>query len=96
MQRKLTNVHLAKILRKLRDQTRDDAIVYLKGILPNSSKFVSLISEYFEYYEALDFDQWCDMIAFILADTAGYRQLCEVLLKTSWCLLSRGKTKQCS
>ena len=52
-----TNVHLAKILRKLRDQTRDDAIVYLKGILPNSSKFVSLISEYFEYYEALDFDQ---------------------------------------
>ena len=76
-----TNVDLAKMLRKLRDESRDDALVYLKGILPIFSKFAPLISEYFEYYEALDFDQWCDMIADILADTVGYRQFCEALLK---------------
>jgi len=84
-----TNVDLAKILRKLRDESRDDAIVYLKGILPIFSKFVPLISEYFEYYEALDFDQWCDMIADILADTVGYRQLCEALLKMDEDILQR-------
>lgn len=76
-----TNDELAKRFRNLRDETRNDAIVYLKGILPISTKFVSCISEYFEYYEALDFEEWCDMIADILEETTGYRQLCEALLK---------------
>ena len=76
-----TNDELAKRFRNLPDETRNDAMVYLKGILPISTKFVSCISEYFEYYEALDFEEWCDMIADILEETTGYRQLCEALLK---------------
>ena len=76
-----TNDELARRFRILRDETRNDAMVYLKGILPISTKFVSCISEYFEYYEALDFEEWCDMIADILEETTGYRQLCEALVK---------------
>ena len=76
-----TNNKLAKRFRNLRDETRNDAMVYLKGILPISTKFVSCISEYFEYYEALDFEEWCDMISDILEETTGYRQLCEALLQ---------------
>ena len=76
-----TNDELAKRFRNLRDETRNDAMVYLKGILPISTKFVSGISEYFEYYEALDFEEWCDMIAEILEETTSYRQLCETLLQ---------------
>ena len=76
-----TKTELARRFRKLRDETRNDAMVYLKGILPISTKFISSISEYFEYYEALDFEEWCDMIADILEETTGYRQLCEALLK---------------
>lgn len=76
-----TKTELARRFRKLRDETRNDAMVYLKGILPISTKFVSSISEYFEYYEALDFEEWCEMIADILEETTGYRQLCEALLK---------------
>lgn len=76
-----TNDELATRFRKLRDETRNDAMVYLKGILPICTKVVSSISEYFEYYEALDFEEWCDMIADILEETIGYRQLCEALVK---------------
>ena len=76
-----TNDELATRFRKLRDETRNDAMVYLKGILPICTKVVSSISGYFEYYEALDFEEWCDMIADILEETTGYRQLCEALVK---------------
>ena len=71
----------AKRFRELRDKTRDDAMVYLKGILPTSTKFVASISEYFEYYEALEYEEWVDMISDILEETVGYRGLCEAVLK---------------
>jgi len=76
-----TDHELARRFRELRDKTRDDAMVYLKGILPTSTKFVASISEYFEYYEALEYDEWVDMIKDILEETVGYRGLCEALLK---------------
>lgn len=76
-----TSTEASQKFRKLRDDTRNDAMVYLKGILPISTKFVSSISEYFEYYYALEYEEWCEMISDILEETIGYRQLCEALLK---------------
>lgn len=76
-----TNDKRAEKFRKLRDNTRNDVLVYLKGILPVSTKFVSSISEYFEYYIALDYKEWCDMLPDILEETTGYKQLCNALLK---------------
>ena len=76
-----TDTGPARRFRKLRDDTRNDAMVYLKGVLPLSTKFVASISEYFEYYEALDYKEWCEMLSDILEETVGYRELCETLVK---------------
>lgn len=71
----------ANKFRKLRDDTKNDAMVYLKGILPLSTKFVASVSEYFEYYEALDYNEWCEMLSDVLEETVGYRELSETLVK---------------
>ena len=76
-----TNGELAKRFREIRDKTRDDASVYLRGILAISAKFVASISKYFEYYEALDYEEWGDMISDILEEIVGYRGLCEAVHK---------------
>jgi len=76
-----TKAEASQKFRKLRDETRDDAMVYLKVILPLSTKFVSSISEYFEYYEALKFDEWCEAISDILEETVCYRQITEAVLQ---------------
>jgi hypothetical protein len=48
-----TSTDVSRKFRKLRDNTRQDAILYLKCHLPISTatKFVSSIKEYFEYYD---------------------------------------------
>lgn len=72
---------LAIKFNKLRDDTRNDAMTYLQVILPLSTKFVASISEYFEYYDALSYEDWCDMLPDILQETISYRELCETLVK---------------
>ena len=67
--------------RELRDATRNDAMIYLKGLLPLCTNYVSCISEYFEYYEALGFEEWCEMLSDILEETKAYKQLAETLVK---------------
>ena len=64
-------------LRNLRDDTRDAALVCLKDILPISTSFVSSVSDYFEYYDTMGYEQWCKLIPCILQKTIGYRQLSE-------------------
>lgn len=76
-----TNGELAKRFREICDKTRDDASVYLRGILAISANFVASISKYFEYYEVLDYEEWGDMISDILQKIVGYRGLCEAVHK---------------
>ena len=76
-----TNSKGARKFRELRDKTRNDAMVYLKGVLPLSTKVVSAISEYFECYEALEYEEWREMLSDILKETIGYREMCQALLK---------------
>ena len=80
--------------RKLRDDTRNDAMVYLKGILPLSTKFVSSISDFFDFYEALNFQEWCEKLSSIHEETVGYKQLCEALLKMHTDILVPLKKRQ--
>lgn len=89
-----SNSATAGKFRKLRDDTRNDAIVYLKGVLPLSTKFVTSISEYFEYYEALEFEEWKDMLSDILKETVGYRQLSEALVEMHESILVSLKKRQ--
>ena len=76
-----SNEKAAKEFRKLRDDTRNDAMVYLRDILPLITKFVRSISEYFEYYEALDYEEWSENLQDILDEVVGYRKHCEKLVK---------------
>ena len=76
-----SNEQPARKFRKLRDDTRNDAMVYLNCILPVSTKFISSISEYFEYYDALNYEEWCEMLPDILQETMGYKELCGTVLQ---------------
>ena len=76
-----TNSEGARKFRELRDNTRNDAMVYLKGVLPLSTKLVSSINEYFECYKALEYEEWLYMLSDILEETIGYRELCQALLQ---------------
>ena len=67
--------------RKLRDDTRQDAILYLNCHLPISTKFVSSIKDYFECYETLDYKEWCEMLADIRKETTTYKEVAQTLLE---------------
>ena len=56
-------------------------MVNLRGVLPLSTKLVSSINEYFECYEALEYEEWLYMLSDILEETIGYRELCQALLQ---------------
>ena len=56
-------------------------MVYLKGILPVSTKFVSSISEFFEYYDALNYEEWGETLPDILQETSGCKELCQTVLQ---------------
>lgn len=67
--------------RELRDDTRNDAMVYLRGVLPICTKFISNLQEYFEYYLALSFDDWSEYLDDIIADTSEHEEVADVLVK---------------
>ena len=89
-----TNGEFAKRLWEIRDKTRDDAFVYLRGIFAISAIFVASISKYLEYYEALKYEEWIDMISDILEETVGYRGLCEVVLKMHQDIIESSKRRK--
>ena len=76
-----TDTETAIKFRKLRDDTRQDAIVYLKCILPATTKFVSSIKEYFGYYEALSYEEWREMLPDILEETTTYKEFAKTVLE---------------
>ena len=76
-----TNENVAKKFRKLRDDTRNDAMVYIRGILPLTTEFISSISSYFEYFEALTFVEWCENISMIRKQVSDYKKLSNTMLK---------------
>ena len=67
------NSDVAKRFNKLRDDTKKDAIVYVKGILPVSTEVVRSLSEFFEYYIALDYNDWASNLEDIIEDVKSYK-----------------------
>ena len=76
-----TDEEVAKQFRKLRDETRNDAMVYIEGILPLTTEFITSISTYFDYYDALTFGEWCKNISMIRNQVTEYKKLCNTMLK---------------
>lgn len=81
-------------LKQLRDDSRSDAMVVLKEVLPLSTKFVTSVSNFFDWYEGLEFQQWCNKIPWILQKTVDYRQLSEMLLQKYEAILTPLKKRQ--
>ncbi|KXJ22413.1 hypothetical protein AC249_AIPGENE27344 [Exaiptasia diaphana] len=73
-----TNEEAAVKFRKIRDETRNDTIVYLQGVLPLSTKLISSIDEFFDYFTELDAVSWRSSIL-IIEDSVNY---CSELCKT--------------
>jgi len=76
-----TSSSTARRFRRLRDDTRNDAVVYVKGVLPVVKQCVSDIKSYFEYYEDLTMDDWWQNIDYIIEETETYKQACDALAK---------------
>jgi hypothetical protein len=80
--------------RKLRDDTRNDAMVYLKGLLPLSTVFVRSIIKFFEYFEYLTLDEWKESLNDILDDTVAYKELCTMVVQAHEDILVPLKERQ--
>eukprot|EP00112_Aurelia_sp_Birch-Aquarium-sp1_P011486 Seg2415.1 transcript_id=Seg2415.1/GoldUCD/mRNA.D3Y31 product="hypothetical protein" protein_id=Seg2415.1/GoldUCD/D3Y31 len=76
-----TGAEASRKFRVLRDHTRDDAQAYLKGIMPVVTSSVSDIGDYFEYYIALDKDEWWESIDDIIEEATKHHEACKVLVK---------------
>ena len=76
-----TSSETAQKFRKLRDDTKNDAAVYLQCILPVSTKFVSNLKEYFDYYDTLSFDEWVESLPDIIEESKTYKELAEMVMK---------------
>jgi hypothetical protein len=65
----------------LRDATRNDAVAYLRGVMPMNETCLVKLQEFFSYYEALKFDDWKECVPDILEEVESYREACQALAK---------------
>ena len=84
----------AKKLREVRDATRNDAQVYLKGILPVCHNFVSSIKNLFEFYYILNYDEWDENLEDILEEAEQNEELSSYILKIHETFLTTMKQRQ--
>ena len=84
----------ANKVRLLRDHTRNDAVAYLKFMLPVVTSRVADIGDYFEYYEALTMDEWWESIDDIIAETEAHKEACNALVKMHESILKTLKERQ--
>ena len=89
-----TSSDTAQKFRKLRDDTKNDAAVYLQCILPESTKFVSCLKEYFEYYDTLSFDEWLESLQDILEESKTYKAQAQAVLKMHEMIIEPLKKRQ--
>ena len=76
-----TSVEYGKEFITLRDETRDDAIAYLKGVMPLNETCIIKLQDFFEYYECLEFDEWEDSVEDIIEEVSAFKEACDVLVK---------------
>ncbi|XP_063959164.1 uncharacterized protein LOC135154871 [Lytechinus pictus] len=66
--------------RELQDSTRLDAVVYVKGVLPVATKFVSKTSDIFHLYKDLDYKDWYKRLEYIIQEVKRCKALSQTLL----------------
>ncbi|PIK60127.1 hypothetical protein BSL78_02941 [Apostichopus japonicus] len=76
-----SDANKATSINEIRDKTRRDAMVYVKGVLPLCTQVVRCIQEFFEYYEGLELDEWKECLPDILEEVTGYQQCCTEIVR---------------
>ena len=89
-----TSSDTANRFRKLRDDTRNDAVVYVKGVLPVVKQCVSDIKGYFEYYKDLSMDEWWESISDIIGETKHQKEACHALIAIHEDIITKLKKRQ--
>jgi len=79
---------------RLRDDTRNDAVTYMRGIMPLNEICVLKLQEYFSYYECLKFEDWKECAPDILEEVAAYREASQILVKLHQAFLVNLKTRK--
>ena len=80
--------------RKLRDDTRNDAVVYVKGVLPIVKQCVSDIKGYFEYYTDLTIEEWWESLTDIIEEAKINKEACEALIVIHEDMMTELKKRQ--
>ena len=80
--------------RKLRDDTRDDGVIYLHCLLPMTMKFVGLLKDYFDYYAALGFDDWKKYLSDVVAHVKKSQEVGKFLLENHKTMMISLKKRQ--
>ncbi len=75
----VSNADNVTSFRKILDGVRTDADIYCKKILPLVIEVVLNISQFFENYLVLDFEDWHENLNDIIEDVEKYENACEVL-----------------
>ena len=89
-----TSSNTAVRFRKLRDETRNDAVVYVKGVLPVVKQCVSDIKGYFEYYQDLTIDEWWENLRYIIEEAKAHKEACEALIAIHEDIITELKKRQ--
>lgn len=80
--------------REVRDATRRDALVYCAKVLPLANMVVTNISEYFDNYLALEWEEWVASIGDIIEEVEGYERACALLLQMHENIMTSLKQRQ--
>ena len=75
-----TSSDTAERFRKLRDDTRNNAVAYVEGALPVVKQCVSDIKGYFEYYLDLSMEDWSENIDYIIEEARAHKETCSALI----------------
>lgn len=71
---------VAAKLNKLRDDMKADALVYIKGLLPASTRLIECINDFFDNYVDYSYDEWLSRLPSILEDVTEYTECCKVVV----------------
>ena len=84
----------AKHFQLIRDAVRQDADIYCKKVLPLSNMVVLNISQYFDNYLSLSFEEWQENLEDIIKEVEEYENACEVLSHLHKSLMTKLKQHQ--
>ncbi|PIK35681.1 hypothetical protein BSL78_27490 [Apostichopus japonicus] len=68
-------------INNIHDQTRQDAMVYVKGILPLSTQMVRFVQEFFENYEGLELEEWEECLPDIIKEVTVFQNCCTEVVR---------------